>query len=130
MDRRSAYSLYSTITLGVQGTPMAAFADLSDEQRWGLAFYVASLGDDEGGRRRGAAVWERGRDRGGFADLASLAMATAAEVRARQGEDAVAVLTYLRTRPDLAATPGRLRPGAQHEAAGRKLTSVSPGASA
>ena len=106
MDRRSVYSLYSTITLGVPGTPMAAFADLSDDQRWGLAFYVASLGDEEGGRRRGAAVWERGRDRGGFADLASLAMATAAEVRARHGEDAVAVLTYLRTRPDLAATPG------------------------
>ena len=33
-------------------------------------------------------------------------MATAAEVRARHGEDAAAVLTYLRTRPDLAATPG------------------------
>ena len=106
MDRRSAYSLYGTITLGVQGTPMAAFADLSDEQRWGLAFYVASLGDDESGRRRGAAVWERGRDRGGFSDLASLATVTAAEVRARRGEDAAAVLSYLRTRPDLAATPG------------------------
>ena len=51
-------------------------------------------------------MWELGRDRGGFSDLASLAMATAAEVRARQGEDAAAVLTYLRTRPDLAATPG------------------------
>ena len=106
MDRRSVYSLYSTITLGVPGTPMAAFSDLSDDQRWGLAFYVASLGDEEAARRRGAAVWELGRNRGGFSDLASLAMATAAEVRARHGEDAAAVLTYLRTRPDLAATPG------------------------
>jgi high-affinity iron transporter len=106
MQRRSAYSLYSTITLGVQGTPMAAFADLTEEQRWGLAFHVASLGDDEGERRRGATVWERSRHRGPVSNLASLATATAAEIKTRHGRDAVAVLAYLRTRPDLAATPG------------------------
>jgi high-affinity iron transporter len=106
MERRSVYSLYSTITLGVQGTPMAAFADLSDDQRWGLAFHVAGLGDDEGERRRGAAVWERGRNRGPLSDLSSLTMATATEMKARHGQDAVAVLAYLRTRPDLAATSG------------------------
>ena len=41
--RRSVYSLYSTITLGVDGTSMAAHADLSDEQRWALAFQVSNL---------------------------------------------------------------------------------------
>jgi high-affinity iron transporter len=106
MERRSVYSLYSTITLGVQGTPMAAFADLSDDQRWGLAFGVASLADDEGERQRGAAVWERGPNRGPLSDLSSLTMATATEIKARHGQDAVAVLAYLRTRPDLAATSG------------------------
>jgi high-affinity iron transporter len=104
MERRSAYSLYSSITLGVQGTPMVAFAELTDEQRWGLAFHVASLGDAEAVRRHGAALWGRGRDRDPFGSLAALATATAAEIRARHGLDGVAVLAYLRTRPDLAAT--------------------------
>jgi high-affinity iron transporter len=106
MERRSAYSLYSTITLGVQGTPMVAFAELTDEQRWGLAFHVAGLGDADAERRHGAAVWGSRRDRGPFGSLAGLAMATAAEISARNGRDGVAVLAYLRTRPDLAATPG------------------------
>src|SRR6185436_6331610 len=106
MERRSAYSLYSTITLGVQGTPMVAFAELTDEQRWGLAFHIAALGDADAERRHGAAVWGSGRDRGPFGSLAGLAMATAAEISARNGRDGVAVLAYLRTRPDLAAKPG------------------------
>ena len=130
MERRSAYSLYSTITLGVQGTPMAAFADLTEEQRWGLAFHVASLGDDEGERRRGAAVWERGRSRGPLSDLASLAMATAAEIKARHGQDGVAVLAYLRTRPDLAATPGASALARSTRLLSESLAGVSPGADA
>ena len=60
MERRSAYSLYSSITLGVQGTPMAAFAELTEDQRWGLAFHVAGLGDADAVRRHGAALWGAG----------------------------------------------------------------------
>ncbi len=41
---RSIYGLYNTITLGVEGTAMSAFTKLSDDARWSLAFYVASLG--------------------------------------------------------------------------------------
>ena len=40
---RSLYALYNTITLGVDGTAMPAFAALSDEDRWALAFHVGSL---------------------------------------------------------------------------------------
>jgi high-affinity iron transporter len=105
LDRRSAYALYSTITLGVSGTAMAAFGDLSDEQRWGLALHVAGLGDTPALRERGAALWSGGTGRAEVADLAALAIATAGEVRARHGEDAVAVLAYLRTRPEALATP-------------------------
>ena len=106
VDRRSAYALYTTITLGVPGTAMAAFADLSDAQRWGLALHVASLADAAALRQRGAALWERGGGRAVLADLADLATATPAEVRARHGEDGVALLAYLRARPDALATAG------------------------
>lgn len=40
---RSLYALYNTITLGVDGTAMPAFAGLSDDDRWALAFHVGSL---------------------------------------------------------------------------------------
>ena len=43
MDQRSVYSLYSTITLGVQGTGMSGFQGLSEEERWSLAFYASNL---------------------------------------------------------------------------------------
>ncbi len=106
LDRRSAYALYSTITLGVKGTAMAAFTDLSEDQRWGLALHAASVGDDPAARERGARLWEQGRGRAVLADLASLATATAAEVRARHGDDGVATLAYLRARPEALATSG------------------------
>jgi high-affinity iron transporter len=100
LDRLSAYALYSTITLGVPGTSMAAFADLSDEQRWGLALTRGRSRRRAGRAHRGAALWERTRGPAMFTDLAALATATAAETRARHGEDGAALLAYLRTRPD------------------------------
>jgi cytochrome c553 len=39
----SPYSAFSMITYGVQGTAMASFETLSEEERWALAFYVLSL---------------------------------------------------------------------------------------
>jgi high-affinity iron transporter len=43
MSRRSAYALYNTITLGVAGTSMVPFANLPEDDRWALAFYVSAL---------------------------------------------------------------------------------------
>jgi high-affinity iron transporter len=102
LDRRSVYALYSTITLGVRGTAMAGFADLSEDQRWALAFYVAGLGVTDAERRQGTALWEHGTARAASPDLASVATGTVAEARERDPE-AAALLAYLRTRPDLLA---------------------------
>lgn len=44
MSKRDRYGLYNTITLGVSGTPMQAYAHLTEDERWGLAYYVAGLG--------------------------------------------------------------------------------------
>ncbi len=40
--QRSLYGLYNTITLGVDGTPMVGYAQLTDAERWALAFYVGN----------------------------------------------------------------------------------------
>lgn len=39
----SPFEAYNTIRIGVKGTAMPAFAKLSDQQAWDLAFYVESL---------------------------------------------------------------------------------------
>ncbi len=44
MDRLSLYDLFNSISLGVEGTAMPAFAArLNDRERWDLASHVASL---------------------------------------------------------------------------------------
>ena len=104
LDRRSAHALYNAITLGVPGTAMAAFADLSDDQRWALAVHVAGLADGEAARARGTALWAEGRGRAVIGDLAGLVTVTTAEIQTRHGDDGVAVLAALR------ADPARLAP--------------------
>jgi high-affinity iron transporter len=106
MAQRSVYGLYSTITLGVDRTGMASFRGLSEEQRWSLAFHVANLGRSEAEVRRGAELWQARQGKEVFADLASIATRSAREVEAQGGADAVSVLDYLRTRPEVFAGSG------------------------
>src|SRR5262245_6565048 len=108
MDQRSIYGLYSTITLGVQGTAMASFRTLSEDERWALAFYVSALADDAADLARGAELWQSGVDKTRFTDLASIATATASEIRAAQGDDGVRVLAYLRSQPQVVMSSSEL----------------------
>jgi high-affinity iron transporter len=101
MDQRSLYSLYSTITLGVQGTGMSSFRTLGEEERWALAFYVSNLANHEADLKRGVELWQSGVGHTWFPDLASVVTATASDVRAEHGDDAVRVLVYLRGHPEL-----------------------------
>ncbi len=100
MAQRSVHGLYNAISLGVAGTAMTAFEDLSDADRWGLAFHAASLGAPAADVARGAELWKGGVARGRFLDLRALTTPTEREVREQAGEDAVRVLAYLRTRTD------------------------------
>lgn len=100
MDQRSLYGLYSTITLGVQGTGMSGFQGLSEGERWSLAFYVGNLDSSEPDVQRGAELWRSGMGRSWFPDLASLVTQTADDVRTTHGDDAVLILSHLRQSPE------------------------------
>lgn len=102
MEQRSVYGLYSTITLGVQGTGMASFRTLSEDERWGLAFYVSNLASDEVDINRGAELWRSGVGRAWFPDLASIATTTARDAATEHGDDAARILAYLRGHPQVA----------------------------
>ena len=49
----SPHRAYYAITYGVEGTAMAKFSQLSDMERWSLAFYVLSLRHSEARAQRG-----------------------------------------------------------------------------
>lgn len=105
MANRSPYGLYNTITLGVAGTSMTAHPELSDEDRWALAFFVANFATrtGAGGAREGEALWKAGGGRDAFRDLAGVTAYSAAELRNRNGEDAVRVQAYLLAHPEALA---------------------------
>jgi high-affinity iron transporter len=95
---RSVFSLFSTISLGVEGTPMRAFTNLGTEDRWKLAFYVSEFAATDAERARGAEAWKRGEGRTLFSSLATVVTTTPAEAR-REGADTESILAYLRAEP-------------------------------
>ncbi len=103
MAQRSVYGLYNTISLGVNGTGMAAYSQLSDDERWALALYVANFGADETGRAHGRTLWEAGQGRDVYGGLDKVLTLSTEEVLAQHGEDAVALQQYLRSAPQVLA---------------------------
>ncbi len=98
MQQRSLYGLYNTITLGVDGTSMRAFTELSEAERWALAFYAASLRADSETIARGEAAWKRGEGRAVFNSLRPLVTGVPAEL-APAGSELDAVRAYLTQQP-------------------------------
>ena len=101
-DQRSALSLYEVISQGVEGTPMASYAQqLSSDDRWALAYYVGSLAYTKEAAA-GADAWQHDNGaRAQIADLKELSRARAAQLTTTLGaESARAILGYLRGHPD------------------------------
>lgn len=99
--QRSVYALYNTLSLGIAGTAMPSFSQLSDAQRWELAFYVSQLQYSPAELEAGRSAWQQGD--AAFRDLSDVAAAVPAQVAATAGEQATAALAYLRTNPQAVA---------------------------
>jgi high-affinity iron transporter len=97
--QRTLFGLYNTITLGVRGTAMPTFQGLSEHERWSLAFYVGQLATDAAAEKRGARLWEQAEIRPSLANLNVLTTTTPAEAKANGGDNAGALMAYLRTHP-------------------------------
>lgn len=100
-DQRSLYGLYSTITLGVADTAMTSFSQLSDADRWSLAFYVGSLAYDDAAlvTRGQAMLTDPSSMSNPLRDLTTLTRSTPAEAQDSQGIDGLALMTALRQHP-------------------------------
>jgi high-affinity iron transporter len=99
MAQRSLYGLYSTITLGVAGTPMNTFGHLSEDERWALAFYVGTLGLDGERRARGRALWQQGLGKSEVGTLRTVATRSDHEIAGQYGADIAAVFAWLKAHP-------------------------------
>ncbi|HTN66579.1 MAG TPA: FTR1 family protein [Burkholderiaceae bacterium] len=100
MNTRSIYGLYNTITLGVGGTPMRPFAELSEADRWALAFFVGGIRATPEEIAQGAKLWRQGAGEGNFSDLKKLVTVAPADVRAQQSAAAASVQAYLTAHPE------------------------------
>ena len=127
MAGRSVYGLYNSITLGVDGTAMTAFHQLSEEDRWALAFFAAKVGADAERLAQGEKLWKSGTARDAFPDLAGVTSLAPAEQGRRHGEEAVLVQAYLVAHPEALAA-GRPPPIAYaRESLARALASYRAG---
>ena len=102
---RTVYGLYSTISLGVEGTAMQSFAaSLTESERWSLAFYVGQLAVAPDARAQGAALWPPRAEKQTLAalgDLKTLTTLTPNEAAQRFGHDGRLLMGYLRSHPQL-----------------------------
>lgn len=108
MRQRSVYGLYNTITLGVGGTPMRGFTELSESDRWALAFFAAGLRIAPQAADQGEALWKQGVGKGEFGSLSAVVTHTPLAAAAK-GKDMEAVHAFLLARPQ-AIEAGRPAP--------------------
>jgi len=92
-QQRTLYGLYSTITQGVAGTGMTAFRQLSDKQRWSLAFYVGSLAVNN-------TLKPNNIETSPLANITTLTTITPAQAKEQYGEQGEMALSYLRSHPE------------------------------
>jgi len=98
-QHRNVYSLYNTISLGVEGTAMRSFSELSSQQRWQLAFFVSNFYSDSGARHEGEKIWYETKSNPAIASLQQLTQITPAQIRQAHGQKGVDLLAYLRANP-------------------------------
>ena len=94
--QRTLYGLHSTITLGVNGTAMQAFRQISDDDRWSLAFYVGGLVAQQLEARPDAAA-----EKGLLLDISQLTVTTPHQAEQQYGEKGAQAMAYLRHHPEV-----------------------------
>ncbi|TFW29037.1 cytochrome c/FTR1 family iron permease [Duganella callida] len=97
---RSVMALYQVISHGVEGTSMASYASLPEDDRWALAFFVGGLSHDAAMRKHGEQLWNGGKAKRLFPDLTAITTTTQAAAAETLGADDARDLTaYLRAYP-------------------------------
>jgi high-affinity iron transporter len=98
----SPFKVFNTASFGIEGTAMASFAALSEEQRWQVAFYVFSLRFSDADAKAGAALAQRKNIPNELQSTAILATQSDDQIleklapAAGNSQDALTILAHLR----------------------------------
>jgi high-affinity iron transporter len=98
----SPFKAFNAASFGIEGTAMASFAALSDEQRWQVAFYIFSLRFSEEAAKKGAELVKARKLPPDLETVATLATHSDVELLeklkpvASNEADALNMLAYLR----------------------------------
>jgi len=100
---RSVFALQQIITRGVEGTSMPSFAQLTDDDRWALAYFASTLSYTDADRQAGAKLWaSRSELHNVVPTFAKLSQTSEASLAKSISPDAARQLTaYLRSAPDV-----------------------------
>ncbi|MBC3871870.1 FTR1 family protein [Undibacterium oligocarboniphilum] len=100
---RSLFSLHQIITQGVKGTSMPAFAQLTDNERWALAFFASNLPYSDADREAGKKLWETNSALHASVPSLSILSQTSETALAKSLPDgqAVQVMAYLKSNPQI-----------------------------
>jgi len=90
--QRTLYGLHSTITQGVKDTSMKAYYQLSDEDRWSLAFYVGGLA---------VPATDIDTKESPLLNISKLTVTTPEQAKELYGENGAEIMAYLRHHPEV-----------------------------
>jgi high-affinity iron transporter len=98
---RSVFALYQIISSGVEGTGMPGFSQLSDDDRWALAYFTSTLSYTAEEEQAGRQLWENNRAlRNAVPNLDALTQVTETSLgEILQPATARNVLAFLRKEP-------------------------------
>jgi len=100
-SQRSPFALYQVINQGIEGTAMQSFAQLPDQDKWGLAYRASSFAYPEALAQEGKRLWDSDPAlRSKIPDLNALSSLSEAQLAEQIGRDkAGPVIAYLRSSP-------------------------------
>jgi len=96
-QQRTLFGLHSTITRGVSDTAMGAYDQISDEDRWSLAFYVGSMAADISAEDASSIDISASP----LLDINQLTITTPDQASDLYGENGTKVMAYLRHHPEV-----------------------------
>jgi high-affinity iron transporter len=96
---RTLYGLYSTISAGVADTSMRSFDNLSEVDRWNLAFLIGKMAVSPEAKAAGKAILKKNTAAAELAQLDRFTITTPSEAREQYGEEGASIMAYLRANP-------------------------------
>jgi high-affinity iron transporter len=102
---RSVFSLQQIISHGVEGTAMPPFSQLSEDDRWAIAYFASTMSYTDAEREAGGKLWANDKSlHGAVPNLNTLTQMSGAELSKTVGaETARPLLAYLRSEPSAVA---------------------------